>query len=146
MQRRHALIVERHLAAHEHIQHDPETPHIDFWPSVEPRVEQLRRGKVERSAERRQLGRRRKQVGQTKVDDLDVARVGDEDVLDLEIWWKRDEREKEGELRSVSSVLAAVADSPRCTIEFLWQYSNALPICLENFLAALSLSRPWEMM
>ena len=81
----HALVVERNFAAHEDVQDDAERPHVDLGASVRLGVEELGRGKVERAAERRQVRHGRVQVRQAKVDDLDVARLRDEDVLDLEV-------------------------------------------------------------
>lgn len=51
----HALIVEWHLSADENVEHDTETPDIDFRASVDFSVEQLGRGKVERTTECREV-------------------------------------------------------------------------------------------
>lgn len=85
MQRRHALIVKRHLATNQHIQHHTEAPHIDFRASVHLRVQELGRGEVERAAEGGEVRDGVEEVGETKVDDFDVAGLGDEDVLDFEV-------------------------------------------------------------
>ena len=85
VERGHALVVERDLAADEHVEHDAEAPDVDLRAGVHARVEQLRRGEVERAAEGGQVRRGVVQVRQAKVDDFDVPRLGDQDVLDLEI-------------------------------------------------------------
>lgn len=72
MKGRHALIVERHLATYENIQDDAKTPHIHFRASVYFCVQELRRRKVQRATERRQMLNRIIEVRQTEVDDLDV--------------------------------------------------------------------------
>ena len=85
MQGWHALVVERHLAANQDIQDDSKTPHIDLGPSVDLRVEEFWCSEVQRAAERRKMVDGVVQIGETEVDDLDVARVRDEDVLNLQV-------------------------------------------------------------
>lgn len=104
----------------------------------------------------------RVEVREAEVDDLDVAGLGDEDVLDFEVYGGGVERQYSLlKLLGAPSTCSLSCDLddlpersqqtsadnlPRCTIELAWQYSNALPICLANFLALRSLRRPWEMM
>ena len=85
MQGWHALIVEGDLPTDEDVEDDSETPDVDFGTGVETSVEEFGGGEVERTAEGGKLGVRGEEVGETEVDDLDVSRVGDEDVLDLEV-------------------------------------------------------------
>jgi len=79
------LIVERDLSTDEDVEDDSETPDVDFGTSVETSVEEFGSGEVEGTAEGRELGVRGEEVGESEVDDLDVSRVGDEDILDLKI-------------------------------------------------------------
>lgn len=89
MQGRHALIVKGYFTADEHVEHDPKTPDIDLRSRIHPGVQELGCSKVERSAKRREVVVRRIEIAQSKVDDLDVAGLGDQDVFDLQIWaWK----------------------------------------------------------
>jgi hypothetical protein len=85
MQLRHALVVKRHFTTHQDIQDNAETPHVDLGPSVLLCLEQLWRSKVQTSAEGLQLAPRREQVAQTEIDNLDVARLADEDILNLQV-------------------------------------------------------------
>jgi hypothetical protein len=72
----HARVVERGLAAHEHVQHYIEALQVD-----------LGRGEVERAAEGAEAADGRDvEVREAKVGDLDVPAVGDQDVHDLEAW------------------------------------------------------------
>lgn len=86
MQRRHTLVVKRYLPTHQHIEHDSETPYVHLRTRVDLRVEELRRRKVKRTTEGAEAVGGVVEVRETEVNDLDVARVRDEDVLDLEIW------------------------------------------------------------
>jgi len=85
MQRRHALIVEGHLAANKDVEHDAETPNVDLGTGVGLGVEEFGGGKIEGTAEGGEMRGGRVEVREAKVDDFDVARFGDEDVLDFEI-------------------------------------------------------------
>ena len=42
MQSGHALVVEWHLSAHQHVQNDAKTPHINFGTGVDSCIEELR--------------------------------------------------------------------------------------------------------
>lgn len=48
-------------------------------------MQQLRRGKVQASAERLQVATRGKQVAQAKVNNLNIASLADENVLNLQV-------------------------------------------------------------
>lgn len=85
MQSRHALIVERDFSTNENVENDSKAPDVDLGTGVRFSVEELRCGEVERSAERVEMRRRGVEVRETKVDNLDVARFRDEDVLNLQI-------------------------------------------------------------
>ena len=85
MQRRHALIIEWNLAADKNVEDDTKTPDINFGTSVNFGVEQLWSRKVERSTEGGEMVFWAIQVGQAEIDDLDITRLGDQDVLNLEI-------------------------------------------------------------
>jgi hypothetical protein len=85
MKLRHALVIERHLAAHQDIQNDTEAPYINFGSSVLLGLQQLWGSKVQTSTESLEVIPRRKKVAQPKVDDFDIAGFADENVLDLEI-------------------------------------------------------------
>ena len=85
VQFRHTLIVKRHLAADQDIQDDAEAPDIDLWTSVLPCLEQFWCGEVETATECLQVILGREQIAETKVNDLDIARLADEDILDLEV-------------------------------------------------------------
>jgi hypothetical protein len=50
MKSRHALVVERHLATHEYIEHDSKAPDVDFRASVDFGVEEFGGSKVQRAA------------------------------------------------------------------------------------------------
>ena len=83
----HVLVVERHLSADQDEENHAETPHVHLGPRVGLRLEQLGSGKVEAAAIRLELPVlvRREEVAEAKVDDFDVARLADQDVLDLEV-------------------------------------------------------------
>lgn len=85
MQRRHALVVKGDLAADEDVEDNAKAPDVDLGSRVELGVEEFGGGKVEGTAEGAELGDGGVEVREAKVDDLDVARLGDEDVFDLEI-------------------------------------------------------------
>ena len=85
MKRGHALVVERHFPTYEHVEHDAEAPHVDLGPGVDFGVEELGRGEVERAAEGGEMVDGVVEVGEAKVDELDVPRLRDKDVLDFEI-------------------------------------------------------------
>jgi len=81
----HALVIERHLAADQDVQHNTKTPDVDLRASVLFGLEKFGGGKVQTSTECLELIPRREQVTQSKVNNLDVAHLADKDVLNLEI-------------------------------------------------------------
>lgn len=85
MQLRHALIVKRDLSADQDIEDYTKTPYVHLGPGILFCLQQLRSSKVQTAAEGLELATGRKQVTQSKVNNLDVARFADEDVLNLQI-------------------------------------------------------------
>jgi hypothetical protein len=85
MQLRHALVVKGHFAAHQDIKDDAETPHVDLGPCVLLGLQEFRRGKVQTPAEGLELAAGREEIAQAKVDDFDVARLANQNVLNLQI-------------------------------------------------------------
>lgn len=85
MQRWHTLVVERDLATDQHVQHNSKTPYIHLRPGVNLRIEKLRSGEVERTTECRKMMGWVIEIGQAEVDDLNVACLRNENVLNLEI-------------------------------------------------------------
>lgn len=79
------MIVEGDLAADEDVENDAEGPDVDFRTGVRLGIQQLGRCEVEGATEGGEIRARRVEVGKAEVDDLGVARLRDEDVLDLEI-------------------------------------------------------------
>ena len=85
MQCWHTLIVKWYLATDQDVQHNPKTPNIDFRSCVRLCLQQLWRCKVQTPAKRLQMAGRSKQVTQAKINDLNIARLTYQDVLDLEV-------------------------------------------------------------
>ena len=85
MQLRHALVIEGHLATDQDVQDDTKTPDVDLGTGVLSSLEQLGRSEVQAATEGLEVTTGGEQVTQAKVDDLDIARLADEDVLDLQI-------------------------------------------------------------
>lgn len=85
MQLRHALVIERHLATDQNVENNTETPNINFRAGVLPCLEQFGGCKVQTAAERLQKASWRKQIAETKVDNFDITRLADQDVLDLQV-------------------------------------------------------------
>jgi hypothetical protein len=85
MQLRHALVVKRHFTTYQNVQDDAETPHVDLGPRVLLRLQEFWRSKVQTPAKCLELAPGREKIAQAEVDDLDVARLADENVLDLEV-------------------------------------------------------------
>lgn len=81
----HTLVIEWHFAAYQDIENDSETPNIYFWACVDFRVEEFWCSEIQRTTERRQMCQWIIQIGQAEVDDLDVAGLRYEDVLNLEV-------------------------------------------------------------
>ena len=85
MQCWHALIVEGDFAAYEDVEDYPERPDVNLGTGVDFGVQQLGSSEVEGPAERGEVGGRVPEIGQPKIDDLDIPGLGDQDVLDLQV-------------------------------------------------------------
>jgi hypothetical protein len=85
VQLRHALVVERHLTTHQDIENDAKTPNVDLGPGILLRLQQFRSCEIQAPAKRLELVTWREQVAKTKVDDLNVACLANQNVLDLEV-------------------------------------------------------------
>lgn len=85
MQGGHALVIKRHFAAYQNIEDDAETPHVNLWSGVGSCLKELWGGKVETATKCLQMTAGCEEVAETKVDNLDIAGLADEDVLDFEI-------------------------------------------------------------
>lgn len=85
MQLRHALVIKGNLAADQDVQHNAKAPHVNLWANVCLGLEQFGCGKVERAAKGFEKTLRRKGVAETKVNNLDITSLTDEDVFDFQI-------------------------------------------------------------
>ena len=85
MKLRHALVIKRYLAAYQNVENNTETPDIDFGPGVLSCLEQLWSSKIKTTTEGFQETSGREEVAETKVDDFDITRLADQDVLDFQI-------------------------------------------------------------
>jgi hypothetical protein len=85
MKRRHALVVKWHLATDQNIQDDAKAPHINLGTGVGSGLQKLRRGKVQATAKGLEMATWGEEVAQAKINDLDIAGLADEYVLDLEV-------------------------------------------------------------
>ena len=85
MQCRNTLIVERNFTAYKDIKHNAKTPHVHFWPSIGSRLKKFWRGKVKTATERAKVAAGREQVAKAKIDDFDVARLADQNILNLQV-------------------------------------------------------------
>ena len=92
MEGRHALIVKGDVAADEDVEDNAEAPGVDLWAGVDLGVEEFGGGKVERPAEGAETGDGIVEVGEVKVNDFDVAGLGDEDIFDLEVCLEKEGR------------------------------------------------------
>lgn len=81
----HTLVVERYLATHQDVENDAKAPHVHFWSCVLFGLQKLRSSKVETATKRFELVSGREQIAEAKIDNLNVASLADEDVLDLEV-------------------------------------------------------------
>ena len=82
---RHMLVVKRNLAADEDVEHDTKAPYINLWTGVRFRVEKLGGGKIQRTAERCQVGCWIVEIGKAEINNFDIAGLGDEDVLYFQV-------------------------------------------------------------
>jgi hypothetical protein len=85
MQLRHALVIEGHFAADQNVENNTETPNIHFRAGVLSCLEQFGGCKVQTATERLQKTSWRKQIAEAKVNDFDIARLADQDILDLQV-------------------------------------------------------------
>lgn len=85
MESRHALVVEWHLTADENVENNAKAPYINLGSGVSSGLQQFWGSKIKTAAECFQVSTRRKKVAETKINDLDVASLADEYVLNLEI-------------------------------------------------------------
>lgn len=85
MQSRHALVIERNLAAHQNVENNAKTPYIDFGASVYFCVEEFGCCEIEGSTEGGEVSHGVEEVGQSKVNYFDVAGLGNEYVFNLQI-------------------------------------------------------------
>lgn len=85
MESGHALIIKGDLTTDQDVQDNSKTPDVDFGAGILPGLQELRSGKVQTSTKRLQGASRGKQVAETKIDDLDVSILADEDVLNLQV-------------------------------------------------------------
>lgn len=85
MECRHALIIKGDLAADEDVQDDAKAPHVDLRARVCFGLKELGSGEVQAPTEGLEVATGRKEVAETKVNNLNVARLADQDILNLEI-------------------------------------------------------------
>jgi hypothetical protein len=85
MQSGHALVIEWNLSTDEHVENDAETPYVYFWPSIFSGLEQLGSGKVVAATKCLEVALGREEVAQTKVDNLDVSALADQNILHAQI-------------------------------------------------------------
>jgi hypothetical protein len=81
----HALVIEWHLPAYQHVQHDTKTPDIHLWACVLACLQELRRCKVQASTKGLQQVPGREKIAEAKVDDLDVPGFTDEYILNFKV-------------------------------------------------------------
>jgi hypothetical protein len=79
------LVVKWNFATNEDIQYHTKTPNIDLWTRVDLGIKQLGCSEVKGTTESGEVAHWVVEVGKSKIDDLDVARLRDKDVLNLEI-------------------------------------------------------------
>lgn len=85
MERRHALVIEGYLSTNKDVQHNAKTPHVDFGTGICLGLQQFGGGEIQTSAEGLEMAARGEKIAETKVDDLDVAGLADQNVLDLQV-------------------------------------------------------------
>ena len=85
VQLRHTLVVKGDFTTHQDIEDDAKTPYIHLGPRVLFGLQQLGGGKIQAATERLEQALWREQVAQPKVDDLDISRLADEYVFDLQV-------------------------------------------------------------
>lgn len=85
MKLRHALVIERHFAAHQDVQHDTEAPDVNFRAGVLACLEQLGCREIQTSAKSLEQGPGREQIAEAEINDLDIANLADQNVFDLQV-------------------------------------------------------------
>lgn len=85
MKRGHMLIVKRNLAADEYIKNDSKAPDVDLWTGIGFGIEKFGGGKIQRTAKRGEIGGGVIEIGEAEINDLDVARLGDENVFYFQV-------------------------------------------------------------
>ena len=79
------LVVKRNLAADKDVEDDTKAPYVDLWTGVRFRVEKFWGGEIQRTAKRCQVGCRIVEIGKSEINNFDVTRLGDENVLDFQV-------------------------------------------------------------
>lgn len=82
----HALIVEWHFATYKNIEHHTETPYVDLRTSIHFRIEEFWSCEIEGATKCCEVLDRVVQIGETKVNYLDVSGLRNENVLDLKVY------------------------------------------------------------
>ena len=93
MERGHALVVKGHLATYEHVQDHSKAPYVDLRPGIYLGIEKFRRSKIKGATKRRQVGDGIVEIREAKIDNLNIASLRNEDVLDFEVC-RGDQRSK----------------------------------------------------
>ena len=81
----HALVIEWYFSTHQDVEDDSKTPHIHLGTGILLRLQQFRGRKIQGPAKSLQVISRTKQIRKPKINDLDVARLGNEDVFNFEV-------------------------------------------------------------
>ena len=81
----HTLVIKRNLAADKDVKNNAETPNVHFRSRVSSRLKKLWCGKVQTATERFEVAAWCKEIAKPEVDDLDVPRLTNEDVLNLQV-------------------------------------------------------------
>lgn len=79
------MVVERDFATNQNIEHNTETPDINLRPGISTSLQKLGSSEIKTATEGLEMTFGREEVAQTKVNDFDIARLADEDVLDLQV-------------------------------------------------------------
>lgn len=85
VQLRHTLVIEWHLATDQNVKDDTKTPDVDLGARVLSGLQQFRGSEIETATECLQKTPGREEIAETEVNDLDVTRLADEYVLDLQV-------------------------------------------------------------
>lgn len=85
MQLWHTLVVKGNLSTHQNIEDDSKAPDVDLWTGVLFGLQQLWSRKVQAAAKGLKQALGRKKVAQSEIDNLNIARLTDEYVLDLQV-------------------------------------------------------------